>query len=121
LTSFPEFTYTLEITGKGPGATKGTEMNTITKTTASAVSRKLSSLGFEKKTENAVGFLVSVDDALKGWGTDIIVSSYSYHEGFFASSALEVAGYVVDRKFTCADHFTNLYLEVFTVIGRVGA
>ena len=108
-------------TGKGPGATKGTEMNTITKTTASAVSRKLSSLGFEKKTENAVGFLVSVDDALKGWGTDIIVSSYSYHEGFFASSALEVEGYVVDRKFTCADHFTNLYLEVFTVIGRVEA
>ena len=104
-----------------PWKERENKMKTITKTTAQAVSRKLSSLGFVKKTEDAVGFLVSVDDALKGWGTDIIVSSYSYHEGFFASSALEVAGYVVDRKFTCADHFTNLYLEVFTVIGRVGA
>jgi hypothetical protein len=96
-------------------------MNTITKTNASAVSRKLSSLGFEKKTENAVGFLVSLDDALKGWGTDIVVSSYSYLEGFHAADALEAEGYVVDRKFTSADHFTNLYLEVFTVSGRVEA
>ena len=94
-------------------------MNTITKTTAAAVSRKLAALGFEKKSEDAVGFLVATDDALKGWGTDIVVSSYSYLEGFHAADALEAAGYIVDRKFTCADHFTNLYLEVFTVEGKV--
>lgn len=96
-------------------------MKTITKTTAQAVSRKLSSLGFVKKSEDAVGFQVSTDDALKGWGTDIVVCSYSYHEGHFAALALEAAGYVVDRKFTCEDHLTNLFSEVFTVVGRVDA
>ena len=107
-------------TGKGPGLRKGTEMNTITKTTAQAVSRKLSSLNFQKANEDGIGFAVFNTNGPIGYGFEIAV----IHTGYAPSTAskeLAEAGYSVRVVWTSFDEITSRYNECFEVDGRVEA
>ena len=93
-------------------------MTTIAKTTAQAVSRKLSSLGFQKY-DNAyqMGFevLYGID------GIHVVNHTNADYEGT-AAQELEAAGYVIaNRAVREWTRFLNRKVEVFNVIGRVDA
>ena len=91
-------------------------MNTIAKTTASAVSRKLSSLGFEKY-DGQMGF--SVIDSYDG--VHVANHTNADYEGT-AAQELETAGYVIANRFINDwSDFLGRKVEVFQVIGRVEA
>jgi hypothetical protein len=90
-------------------------MNTISKTTASAVSRKLSSLGFDKYDDwSEAGFTVCQDGEL------ITVSNRGYLKG---TAALELAnaGYVLENLQFTEGAYTGHFREFFVVAGRVEA
>jgi hypothetical protein len=92
-------------------------MNTITKTTAAAVSRKLSALNFEKYDKaSRMGF--SVFDDTDG----IFVSNYvnPNYEGT-AAAELAAAGYIIEGRFINKWRHEDRAIEVFRVIGRAGA
>lgn len=93
-------------------------MTTITKTTAAAVSRKLSNLNFQKADDAGIGF--AVFNTPDGYGFEIVV----IHTGYAPSNAskeLVEAGYVVRLAWTSFDEVTRRYRECFEIAGRVGA
>jgi len=93
-------------------------MTTITKTTASAVSRKLSSLGFDKyDTLTQMGFSVLYG----GDGIHVVNHTNEDYEGT-AAQELEAAGYVIANRFINDwSRFLGRKQEVFNVVGRVEA
>jgi hypothetical protein len=90
-------------------------MNTITKTTAAAVSRKLNSLGFEKYDRwLEAGYSVMQDmDCIE-------IANWTYSPGT-AASELAAAGYVITNVRTSKREYAERYVEIFTVQGRVTA
>ena len=89
-------------------------MNTITKTTASAVSRKLRSLNFEPYNYSTmVGCSVWQD------GNRLTVVNHTYGMGT-AAMELEKAGYIIENLYHSGE-FAGHRMETFTVAGRVGA
>jgi hypothetical protein len=93
-------------------------MTTITKTTAQAVSRKLSSLGFDKYdslTQMGFSVLYGCD------GIHVVNHTYKDYEGT-AAQELEAAGYVIENRFVNDwSRFLDRKVEVFNVSGRVEA
>lgn len=90
-------------------------MNTIAKTTATAISRKLSSLGFEKK-----GFYDEVGYSVMNDNGSIIVANWTYSEST-AAAELAAAGYVIENVKVSEMAWSGRHHELFTVAGRVGA
>lgn len=90
-------------------------MTTITKTTTGAITRKLSSLGFQK-LDGQVGFEVHASDD----GTVFVV--HHVYRLSTMEQELQAAGYVTER-FEVRDwtQFLGKYCETFHVVGRVGA
>lgn len=91
-------------------------MNTITKTTAQAVSRKLTALNFDKydrATRMGLSVLYSSDG--------IFVSNYTHpeHEGT-AAAELEAAGYIIKDRFVNKWRHEDRAIEVFIVSGKAG-
>lgn len=110
----PENLCILEITGNA-GDRKGTKMNTILKTTAAAVSRKLASLGFEKKDGWVeVGYSVMNDNG------SVIVANWTYSPST-AAAELAAAGYVIENVKVSEMTWSGRHHELFTVVGRVKA
>jgi hypothetical protein len=90
-------------------------MTTITKTTASAISRKLTSLGFDKYDGWAeYGFTVFLD------GGVVTVSNRGSLEGT-AALELSAAGYIIENLSRSEGAYTGVHKEIFTVAGRVEA
>lgn len=90
-------------------------MTTITKTTASAVSRFLKAKSFDtydRYTE--VGYSVHLD------GNDIRVANHGYLPG---TAALELAanGYVIEALQMSEGAFSGRHMETFVVVGKVAA
>jgi hypothetical protein len=91
-------------------------MTTMTKTTAQAVSRKLTALNFdkyEKSTRMGLSVLYSADG--------IFVSNYTHpdHEGT-AAAELEAAGYIIKDRYVNKWRHEDRAIEVFLVIGKAG-
>ena len=96
------------------GPDRSTKVNTITKTTASAVSRKLRSLNFEPYNYSTmVGCSVWQD------GNRLTVVNHTYSMGT-AAIELQQAGYIIENLYHSTD-FAGRWMETFTVAGRVGA
>jgi hypothetical protein len=92
-------------------------MTTITKTTAAAVSRKLTALNFDKyESVTRMGFsvLYSADG--------IFISNYTHpdHEGT-AAAELEEAGYIIKDRYINKWRHEDRAIEVFIVSGRAEA
>ena len=91
-------------------------MTTITKTTASAVSRKLRSLSFEPYNYSTmVGCSIWSENGV------VYVTNHTYREG---TAALELAeaGYIIQNlRQDNAIQFSGRYMEYFIVKGRVEA
>ena len=93
-------------------------MNTITKTSVSAVSRKLNALGFDRWAGSTqLGIIVS-----SSLGEIYVVNhTNSDYEGT-AAQELEAAGYVISNRFVNDwSEFLGRKVEVFNVVGRVEA
>lgn len=88
--------------------------DTITATSAAAVSRKLSALGFEKLGSRAerIGF-----DVWKDGG--ILVVTYTYGKST-AAEELAAAGYLVNVQSVSVCQITGRHQEIFEVLGKVG-
>ena len=88
--------------------------NTITATTAAAVSRKLSALGFEKlgSRQERIGFEVWEDG-------EILVVNYTYTKGT-AAEELAAAGYLVEVIANSNCQITGRCQELLKVLGKVG-
>jgi hypothetical protein len=95
---------------------------TITNTTAAAVSRKLSTLGFQKFDNNGIGFKVYEAEAAAYWGTQICVTNFGYDNGYRSSIAeeLQAEGYDVEIVVDNAPHLERR-LTSLIVFGKVGA
>jgi hypothetical protein len=90
-------------------------MNTIAKTTAAAVSRKLASLGFDKKDGwTDFGYSVMND------GGQIIVSNWTFSPST-AATELAAAGYVIENVKVSEMTWSGRHHQLFTVSGRVEA
>jgi hypothetical protein len=91
-------------------------MTTITKTTAQAVSRKLSTLNFDRYEKlTRMGWSV-------GYGGDgIFVSNYTHpeHEGT-AAAELAAAGYIIENRYVNKWRHEDRVIEVFIVKGKAG-
>ena len=99
----------------GPFSERDT-MNTITKTTAQAVSRKLAATNFDKYdrlTRMGWSVLYSADG--------IFVSNYTHpdYEGT-AAAELEAAGYIIEGRFINKWRHEDRAIEVFIVKGKAG-
>jgi hypothetical protein len=91
-------------------------MNIITKTTAAAVSRKLSALNFEKYDKaSRMGFSVFDD-------TDGIFVSYYTNPNYEGEAAAELAaaGYIIEDRFINKWRHEDRAIEVFFVSGKAG-
>jgi hypothetical protein len=88
-------------------------MNTITKTTAQAVSRKLRSLNFEP-----YNYATGIGCSTWNDGGRITVANHTYSQGTSALE-LEQAGYIIKNLYQ--DEFAGRWMETFTVEGKVGA
>lgn len=88
--------------------------DTITATSAAAVSRKLTALGFEKLGSRAdrIGF-----DVWKDGG--ILVVNYTYTKGT-AAEELAAAGYLVEVIAVSACQITGRHQELLKVLGKAG-
>lgn len=94
---------------------KGYQMSTITKTTPQAISRKLSSMGFDKYDRwTETGFSVLYD------GRNAMVSYWSCAPGT-AAIELAAAGYVITNLRTSKREYAERYVEMFTIEGKVSA
>jgi hypothetical protein len=93
-------------------------MNTITKTSTSAVSRKLAELGFERyDSEKTIGFNV-----LTGYDGIRVVNHVYGHATGTAAQELEALGYVIeDLQHLDWTAFLDRRVETFYVKGRVEA
>lgn len=90
-------------------------MNTMTTTTASAVSRFLASKGFDKYDRwNEFGYSVFRD------GNTIRVANHGFATGT-AAVELAAAGYVVEALQRSESAFTGRHMETFVVAGKVAA
>lgn len=90
-------------------------MNTMTTTTASAVSRFLASKGFEKYDRwDEIGYAVFLD------GDSIRVVNHTYSAGT-AAAELAANGYVVEYLQTSEGAFSGRHMESFVVAGKVAA
>ena len=90
-------------------------MSTITKTSAQAVSRKLSSMGFDKYDRwFEVGFAVIKD------GDAITVVNHGYLPGT-AALELAAAGFAIAYHRTSEGAYTGKHMESFVVEGKVSA
>ena len=109
------------ITGKA-GGTKGTEMTTITKTTAAAVSRKLTQLGYLKSDGSGVGFNVYSTVKPRGYGFEITVDHWGYENGHHSTIAddLIAACYEVIVEADNVNH-NGRTLTALIILGRVEA
>jgi len=88
-------------------------MNTITKTSAQAVSRKLRKLNFEPYDyASGIGCSVWQD------GERITVANHGYLLGT-ASMELKEAGYIIENLYLGGSD--GRFMETFTVAGRVEA
>ncbi len=91
-------------------------MNTVTKTTASAITRKLTELGFQKY-DLQYGFDVMTTDN----GIHVVNHTNSDYKGT-AALELELQGYVIEaHQYLDWSMFLGKNVEVFFVVGRVGA
>jgi len=89
-------------------------MNTITKTSAAAVSRFLGSKGFDKYDRwSEIGFSVMID------GETIRVSNHGYQQ-LTAAVELAAAGYVVADYRISEAYYTGRLMETFTIAGKAG-
>ena len=87
----------------------------MTTTTASAVSRFLKSIGFEKYDRwDEIGYAVFLD------GNTIRVVNHTYSAGT-AAAELAANGYVIEHLRTSEGAFTGHHMESFIVSGRVAA
>lgn len=93
-------------------------MTTMTKTTTSAVSRKLSELGFIRyDSEDQIGFSV-----LTGYDGIRVINHVYGHATGTAAPELEALGYVIeDLEHLDWTAFLDRRVETFYVRGRVGA
>lgn len=93
-------------------------MTTITKTSASAITRKLSELGFVKyDRDDTVGF----DVMQTGAGLHVVNHVYGHATGT-AAQELEAQGYIIEgHQHLDWTMFLNRRCETFYVVGRVGA
>lgn len=92
-------------------------MTTIAKTSANAVSRKLSSLGFDKKDGwSELGFSVIND------GQKIVVVNWTNADyPSTAATELAAAGYIIENVRVSEVTWSKRQQEFFTVAGRAGA
>jgi hypothetical protein len=87
-------------------------MNTITKTTAQAVSRKLRQLNFEP-----YNYATGIGCSVWNDGGRITVVNHTYSAGTSALE-LEQAGYIIKNLYQ-PDEFGGRCMETFTVEGKV--
>lgn len=88
--------------------------DTITATSAAAVSRKLAALGFEKFDRwDEIGYSAHLD------GKTIRVVHYSWQIGT-AAAELHAAGFVIGNFQASKMPATGRQLEEFEVLGKVG-
>jgi hypothetical protein len=102
----------------GLGYERKIQMTTMTKTTTSAVSRKLSELGFIRySSEDTIGFNV-----MSGYDGIRVVNHVYGHATGTAGQELEALGYVIeDHQHLDWTAFLDRRVETFYVKGRVGA
>jgi hypothetical protein len=93
-------------------------MTTITKTSASAITRKLSELGFQKyEYPSQLGF--DVMDTSNG--IHVVNHTVSGYKGT-AALELELQGYVIEgHQYLDWSQFLGKSVETFYVRGRIGA
>jgi hypothetical protein len=82
-----------------------------TTTTASAVSRKLSALGFQKLDNFGIGYVVGIEDGR------ILVSNKTYSRGT-AFVELSAAGYIVNVLSRSECLVTGRHQEILEVLGK---
>lgn len=95
-------------------------MYTITKTSPSAVSRKLSAMNFERSTQDSkIGFVAYEAEASDGYGTVVSVVHYGYDNGHRSSIAEEfaAAGYYIENLIDNVAH-NGLVMTAFDVVGK---
>ena len=97
-------------------------MTTITKTTAQAVSRKLSSLNFDRKySSTEYGFSVYLTEP-NSYFEELCVTNLSVDNGYRSTIAEELkdAGYAIEVVVDNAKHNGKI-LTSLVVLGKVGA